>query len=72
MPEEALSVVIQEAGSARSVLALNSRAPVNPASVVKLDTTYAALDQLGPAWTWSTPVWLHGTVRDGVLGTATS
>jgi serine-type D-Ala-D-Ala carboxypeptidase/endopeptidase (penicillin-binding protein 4) len=67
VPEEALSVVIQEAGSARSVLALNSRAPVNPASVVKLVTTYAALDQLGPAWTWSTPVWLHGTVRDGVL-----
>jgi len=67
VPEEALSVVIQEAGSARSVLSLNSRDPVNPASVVKLVTTYAALDQLGPAWTWGTPVWLHGTVRDGVL-----
>jgi D-alanyl-D-alanine carboxypeptidase/D-alanyl-D-alanine-endopeptidase (penicillin-binding protein 4) len=67
VPEEALSVTVQELGSARSVLALNPREPVNPASLVKLVTTYAALDQLGPAWTWSTPVWLLGNVRDGVL-----
>ncbi|HEY6134139.1 MAG TPA: D-alanyl-D-alanine carboxypeptidase/D-alanyl-D-alanine-endopeptidase [Rubrivivax sp.] len=67
VPEEALSVTVQELGSARSVLALNPREPVNPASLVKLVTTYAALDQLGPAWTWATPVWLLGNVRDGVL-----
>jgi D-alanyl-D-alanine carboxypeptidase/D-alanyl-D-alanine-endopeptidase (penicillin-binding protein 4) len=30
-------------------------------------TTYAALELLGPAWTWATPVWLQGTLRDGVL-----
>jgi len=34
---------------------------------MKLVTTDAALDLLGPAWSWTTPVWLHGTVRDGVL-----
>jgi serine-type D-Ala-D-Ala carboxypeptidase/endopeptidase (penicillin-binding protein 4) len=67
VPEDALSVVIQEAGTARTVLSLQAREPINPASIVKLVTTYAALDLLGPAWTWSTPVWLHGPVRDGVL-----
>ena len=43
------------------------RVPVNPASLMKLLTTYAALDLLGPAWTWNTPVWLQGRIEDGVL-----
>ena len=34
---------------------------------MKLLTTAAALDLLGPAWSWSTPVWLQGTVTNGVL-----
>ena len=45
----------------------NERAPVNPASLLKLATTAAALDLLGPASTWATPVWLAGPLRDGVL-----
>jgi D-alanyl-D-alanine carboxypeptidase/D-alanyl-D-alanine-endopeptidase (penicillin-binding protein 4) len=67
VPAEAVSIVLQEAGSTRSVLAYNATTPVNPASLAKLLTTVAALDQLGPAWTWSTPVWLLGNVQDGVL-----
>ncbi len=67
VPEEALAVVIEEAGSGRSLLASQERRPVNPASLAKLLTTYAALDRLGPAWTWRTPLWLNGTLRDGVL-----
>jgi D-alanyl-D-alanine carboxypeptidase/D-alanyl-D-alanine-endopeptidase (penicillin-binding protein 4) len=34
---------------------------------MKLLTTFAALELLGPAWTWNTPVWLQGTVKEGVL-----
>jgi D-alanyl-D-alanine carboxypeptidase/D-alanyl-D-alanine-endopeptidase (penicillin-binding protein 4) len=67
VPEEALSVVIEEAGTGRSVLAWQEDRPVNPASLMKLVTTYAALDRFGPAWSWRTPVWLLGEVRDGVL-----
>ncbi len=71
VPLDAVSVLIQEAGSGATQLALNARKPVNPASLAKLLTTYAALDQLGPAFTWKTPVWLAGTVvptaQGGVL-----
>lgn len=67
LPPESLVVVVQEAGSSRTRLAWRADVPVNPASLTKLLTTYAALDLLGPAWTWSTPVWLQGTVADGVL-----
>jgi D-alanyl-D-alanine carboxypeptidase/D-alanyl-D-alanine-endopeptidase (penicillin-binding protein 4) len=67
VPAEALSVVIQELPGGRPVLALNQGTAVNPASLFKLLTTFAALDQLGPAWTWQTPVWLQGPVQSGVL-----
>jgi serine-type D-Ala-D-Ala carboxypeptidase/endopeptidase (penicillin-binding protein 4) len=71
VPPQALSAVVREIGSAEPDLSWRASQPVNPASVMKLVTTYAALDLLGPAWTWSTPVWLHGSVTqpgaDGVL-----
>ena len=67
VPPEAISIVVQEVGRAKPVLAVNEERPMNPASLAKLLTTYAALDQLGPAWTWSTPVWLQGRIADGVL-----
>jgi serine-type D-Ala-D-Ala carboxypeptidase/endopeptidase (penicillin-binding protein 4) len=67
VPSSALSVVVEEVGSATRRLAWQEARPVNPASVFKLFTTYAALDQLGPAWRWHTPVLLSGPLRDGVL-----
>lgn len=67
VPDDALAVVIQEVGSGRPVLTLNADKAVNPASLTKLLTTYAALEKLGPAWNWVTPVWLQGRIADGVL-----
>lgn len=67
LPREALAVVVQEVGAEAPRLAWRADWPVNPASLIKLVTTYAALDLLGPAWTWTTPVWLDGPVADGVL-----
>ena len=67
VPPEALTVLLQEAGSGRTLLSHQADLPVNPASLAKLPTTLAALDLLGPAWTWATPVWLQGSVSDGVL-----
>lgn len=70
LPREALSVLVVDAqGGPRQAPRLSHRAqvPMNPASVMKLVTTYAALDQLGPAYAWNTPVYVQGTVQDGSL-----
>lgn len=34
---------------------------------MKLVTTYAALDQLGPAFVWRTPLYLDGVIDNGAL-----
>lgn len=70
LPREALSVLVIDAqGGPRHAARLAHRAqvPMNPASVMKLVTTYAALDQLGPAYAWNTPVYVQGSVQDGSL-----
>jgi serine-type D-Ala-D-Ala carboxypeptidase/endopeptidase (penicillin-binding protein 4) len=65
--QDAVAVLVQEAGSAGARLSLNATQPMNPASLFKLLTTYAALDELGPAYTWKTPVWFGGPLNNGLL-----
>ncbi len=67
VPADALSAVLIEADSGHTVLAARQHQPRNPASLMKLLTTAAALDRLGPAFSWATPVWLNGPVQAGVL-----
>ncbi|MES2991992.1 MAG: D-alanyl-D-alanine carboxypeptidase/D-alanyl-D-alanine-endopeptidase [Pseudomonadota bacterium] len=67
VPPEAVVAIVQDVTGAPPRLAWRPEQPVNPASLMKLLTTFAALDLLGAAWTWSTPVWLQGSVRAGVL-----
>jgi len=67
LPRDAMVMMVQEVGTGTPRLAWQVDRPVNPASLMKLLTTFASLDLLGPAWRWSTPVWLQGTLRDGVL-----
>lgn len=68
VPPEALVAVVLDAGTGQRVLRWNDSTPVNPASLMKLLTTQAALERLGPAWTWITPVWLSGQrSANGVL-----
>lgn len=68
LPREAVTMLVAPADGAGPVrLSFRADAPVNPASIGKLATTIAALDLLGPAFTWRTPVYLDGPVRDGTL-----
>jgi D-alanyl-D-alanine carboxypeptidase/D-alanyl-D-alanine-endopeptidase (penicillin-binding protein 4) len=68
IPAGAVTLLVAEAGSqAPPRLAHRADVPVNPASVAKLATTFAALEQLGPAFTWSTPVYVDGPVTGGTL-----
>ncbi|MGH8246282.1 MAG: D-alanyl-D-alanine carboxypeptidase/D-alanyl-D-alanine endopeptidase, partial [Gammaproteobacteria bacterium] len=48
-------------------LSFNADIPRNPASTIKVITTLAALEELGPAYTWLTEVYVLGSVRGGTL-----
>jgi len=68
LPADAVTVLVADAdGAAPARVSHRADVPVNPASIAKLATTVAALELLGPAFTWTTPVYLDGTVRDGTL-----
>lgn len=67
IPQGNVAVAVQELGALKAVLSLNTAAPMNPASVMKLVTTYAALELLGPAYRWKTEAYAVGNLRDGVL-----
>lgn len=68
IPADALSVVVASSDAAQPPrLRQGADRPVNPASVMKLVTTYAALDLLGPSFTWRTPFYVDGTVHQGLL-----
>jgi D-alanyl-D-alanine carboxypeptidase/D-alanyl-D-alanine-endopeptidase (penicillin-binding protein 4) len=49
------------------LLAYREQEPMNPASVMKLVTTFAGLDQLGPQFTWKTRYLADGPLEQGVV-----
>jgi D-alanyl-D-alanine carboxypeptidase/D-alanyl-D-alanine-endopeptidase (penicillin-binding protein 4) len=67
IPPERVAVVIQPVDAAFPLLAHNADSALNPASVMKLVTSFAALEQLGPAYTWTTELWADGPTVDGHL-----
>ena len=67
IPAANIAVVVQELGVQRETLKVNGALPMNPASVMKLVTTYAALELLGPAYRWKTEAYVTGPMRDGSL-----
>ncbi len=67
IPQAATAVWVAEVDATRPRLAVNARAALNPASTMKLVTTYAALDLLGPAYVWKTEAYATGALADGVL-----
>lgn len=61
-----IGVWVAEAGG-RRVLAYGADRALNPASTMKLVTTFAGLELLGPAYVWKTEAYASGPLRDGVL-----
>jgi D-alanyl-D-alanine carboxypeptidase/D-alanyl-D-alanine-endopeptidase (penicillin-binding protein 4) len=60
IPRTAVGAWVQEVGAPRATVTLNAQAPMNPASTMKLVTTFAALELLGPAYRWKTEAYLDG------------
>jgi D-alanyl-D-alanine carboxypeptidase/D-alanyl-D-alanine-endopeptidase (penicillin-binding protein 4) len=67
IPTENVAVYVQAVKSSGATLSHNADKSMNPASVMKLVTTNAALDLLTPAYRWKTEVYRDGDVVNGVL-----
>jgi serine-type D-Ala-D-Ala carboxypeptidase/endopeptidase (penicillin-binding protein 4) len=67
VPAQHVSIYVRDAGTNEVVVDLGSDAPRSPASTIKVLTTFAALDMLGPAYAWKTRAYAAGRVEHGVL-----
>jgi len=67
IPNSAVAVLVQAVDSPLPRISVNADRALDPASVMKLVTTYAALGTLGPAYTWKTEAWIRGKLDHGVL-----
>ncbi len=67
LPAGALSVVILDPESGRVLVSELPDTPRSPASTIKTVTTFAALDMLGPTFTWHTRAAIRGSIQAGVL-----
>ena len=65
--EESVSILVRRVGGTEPVLRHLAEEPRNPASVMKLVTTWSALELLGPAYTWRTEVYFHGPFDGSTL-----
>ncbi len=67
IPLENVAIIVQQVDKTKPLVAHNPTRPMNPASTMKLLTTYAGLELLGPAYTWKTEIYAAGELKDGVL-----
>ena len=67
MQDNALSLVMIPLNGPGTPTIFNADVSVNPASTMKLVTTYAALEMLGPNHQWKTEFYTDGTLSGGIL-----
>ncbi|MDE2306615.1 MAG: D-alanyl-D-alanine carboxypeptidase/D-alanyl-D-alanine-endopeptidase [Gammaproteobacteria bacterium] len=67
LPDAAVSYLVQDVADGRVLLARHARVARAPGSTIKLLTTYAALDELGPAYTFHTRARTSAPIAAGVL-----
>ncbi|WP_296223814.1 D-alanyl-D-alanine carboxypeptidase/D-alanyl-D-alanine endopeptidase [Ralstonia sp. UBA689] len=67
IPLDAVSVFVVRTGSATPILQWNADIGMSPASTMKLLTTFAGLDLLGPDFRWKTSAYADNQPDRGVL-----
>jgi D-alanyl-D-alanine carboxypeptidase/D-alanyl-D-alanine-endopeptidase (penicillin-binding protein 4) len=67
IPLASVSVVVQEIGAKRPLISHQPAKAMNPASTMKLVTTFAALELLGSDYRWKTEAYADGALSGGVL-----
>jgi D-alanyl-D-alanine carboxypeptidase/D-alanyl-D-alanine-endopeptidase (penicillin-binding protein 4) len=67
IPESSVALYVHDVAAQQPVISHAAEKPLNPASTMKLVTTYAALELLGPAHTWVTEIHATGVIQNDVL-----
>jgi D-alanyl-D-alanine carboxypeptidase/D-alanyl-D-alanine-endopeptidase (penicillin-binding protein 4) len=67
IPLQDVSLWVQAVAAPEPTIAHLADTPRNPASTIKLLTTWVALDELGPTYTWPTEVYYLGDYVDNEL-----
>ncbi len=67
LQDNALSLVMVPLSGPGTPTVYNADVSVNPASTMKLVTTYAALELLGPTYQWKTEFYTDGKLDSGIL-----
>jgi len=67
IPESAMGLFVQDVNDKRALVQFNANTPLSPASIMKLVTTNAALEMLGPNYTWKTRAYSTGVQNGDVL-----
>ncbi|HRQ47544.1 MAG TPA: D-alanyl-D-alanine carboxypeptidase/D-alanyl-D-alanine-endopeptidase [Rhodocyclaceae bacterium] len=67
IPVADTAIWVQGVDARQPSLAINAHRPMNPASVMKLVTAFAALEHFGPAYSWTTRISTSGRVEGGIL-----
>ena len=67
LPPNSASFVIVDLDTGKTVLGQNVDTPRSPASTIKVVTTFASLDLLGPSYIWHTRAGIRGSLKGGVL-----
>ncbi|HUW76543.1 MAG TPA: D-alanyl-D-alanine carboxypeptidase/D-alanyl-D-alanine-endopeptidase [Gallionella sp.] len=67
IPLSGVSILVQQTSAPKPLISLNADRAINPASTMKLLTTIASLETLGPAYRWKTEAYLDGKLENGVL-----
>jgi D-alanyl-D-alanine carboxypeptidase/D-alanyl-D-alanine-endopeptidase (penicillin-binding protein 4) len=67
IPLNRVAVVVQDVTASRPLFTHDADRAMNPASVMKLVTTFVALELLGPDYRWRTEAFADGALAGGVL-----
>ncbi|MCB1959314.1 MAG: D-alanyl-D-alanine carboxypeptidase, partial [Rhodocyclaceae bacterium] len=67
IPLSDVAIWVGQVDKKQPTLTHNPDTPMNPASVMKLVTAFAALDRLGPAYYWTTRLAMDGQIKGDTL-----
>ncbi|MBL0039398.1 MAG: D-alanyl-D-alanine carboxypeptidase/D-alanyl-D-alanine-endopeptidase [Nitrosomonadales bacterium] len=67
IPLDSVGVEVREVNARTPLISVNAKQSMSPASTMKLLTTYAGLELLGPSYSWKTEAYLDGKLEQDVL-----